>query len=381
MSECEKTISPGKRGPTLWQLNALRGAAALYVFIYHSRIFRNTPMGYLFCAGPEAVMLFFLLSGFVISYSSESRLATEGFRGYFVRRFRRIFPLFIVALGLVYVVRRIVRQDPLILGWRTLLGNLCMLQDMKWLKRGAWVETFGNDAFWSLSYEWWFYMLFFPVSRYLATHTQTVVAICVSVVGAISYQLVPNQIGLFAGYFFVWWCGVELAREFRARGEITWRRQAPHIFMLLLLCGTWGYPVLRAWSGRSPLRISFEPVIEFRHICAGLVFLVLGILWYRLGLRGFQLLVGPFVYIAPFSYALYIFHRPFIVLGWGRSPATVAMLYFCVLFPVCYLLECVVQPRVSRLFDRFLFPRRPIAPSVPEVLAQTSSSHDLASAL
>ena len=55
------------------KLEALRGAAALYVVFHHtipydSRLF-NLPVGHLMRFGQEAVILFFLLSGFVINYS------------------------------------------------------------------------------------------------------------------------------------------------------------------------------------------------------------------------------------------------------------------------------------------------------------------------
>jgi peptidoglycan/LPS O-acetylase OafA/YrhL len=86
---------------TLWQLDAIRGAAAAYVVVYHARCFAQTSIAPMMSFGPEAVILFFLLSGFVISYSSERRLCEPGgVRSYLVHRFRRIYPLFLVALAL-----------------------------------------------------------------------------------------------------------------------------------------------------------------------------------------------------------------------------------------------------------------------------------------
>jgi peptidoglycan/LPS O-acetylase OafA/YrhL len=54
-------------------------------------------LSFLFRFGQEAVMLFFLLSGFVIYYSF-SLGKDKSFQGYFQRRWLRIYPIFIFAL-------------------------------------------------------------------------------------------------------------------------------------------------------------------------------------------------------------------------------------------------------------------------------------------
>ena len=76
-----------------------RGFAAFYVLTYD--IFESVSgklglAGVALRFGPEAVMLFFVISGFVIAYSVAQK--EMKFREYFVRRFRRIYPLFLVAL-------------------------------------------------------------------------------------------------------------------------------------------------------------------------------------------------------------------------------------------------------------------------------------------
>ena len=41
---------------------------------------------------------------------------------------------------------------------------MLMLQDRSYAKPGVWVSLVGGNApLWSLSYEWWFYMAYFPM--------------------------------------------------------------------------------------------------------------------------------------------------------------------------------------------------------------------------
>jgi peptidoglycan/LPS O-acetylase OafA/YrhL len=146
-------------------LEAVRGGAALYVFIGHfvlmTFIDRTNKVSILFKFGQEAVILFFLMSGFVIQFSYAKKQIP--FSEYFKKRFLRIYPLFLLSIFMVFI-HNIFSGSPLEL--RTILGNLFMLQDVETIKPGTIVTTYGNSALWSLSYEWWFYMLFIPISNF-----------------------------------------------------------------------------------------------------------------------------------------------------------------------------------------------------------------------
>ena len=143
------------------KLDTVRAFAAMYVFLAHAflPILKDSPLSIFFRFGQEAVMLFFLLSGFVI-HISYSRNPNIKFREYFVKRFRRIyFPIFCSYFisGIIYYYQ----NNTLDFSYYQLIGNLLMLQDNE-LKPGNWfVPLFDNGPLWSLSYEWWFYMLFF----------------------------------------------------------------------------------------------------------------------------------------------------------------------------------------------------------------------------
>jgi peptidoglycan/LPS O-acetylase OafA/YrhL len=124
--------------------------------------------------GHPAVIVFFVLSGFLVG-SSGLRAAekrTWSFSRYLLHRFLRLEIVLLPALLLGLLWDRVgihvlhasalyngdwhllVRQWPVDLSWHALLGNAAFVQDIL-------VPPFGtNSALWSLSYEFWYYVLF-----------------------------------------------------------------------------------------------------------------------------------------------------------------------------------------------------------------------------
>ena len=135
------------------KLEALRGAAALYVVFHHtipheSRLF-NVPVGHLMRFGQEAVILFFLLSGFVINYSFKlSR--NKHFGNYFAKRFCRIYIPLIAVMLISYFTQSYEAGEFLGPDIPALLGNLFMLQDWALANPNVLVDPYmGNGPLWS----------------------------------------------------------------------------------------------------------------------------------------------------------------------------------------------------------------------------------------
>jgi peptidoglycan/LPS O-acetylase OafA/YrhL len=349
----------------LSQLDSVRGAAAVYVVVYHTRYFAHGALAPLFLVGPEAVILFFLLSGFVISYSSEQRLRLPGGTAtYFLHRFRRIYPLFIVALLLTWIMASIRAGGLVAVQVPSLAANLLMLQDLKWLKQGAWFSVYlGHDPLWSLSYEWWFYIMFVPVLLTVSFRSQRWAVLSISCIAAATYRFLPSQLGLWLGYFYIWWAGVEMAREFRKEGTVTWRGQRGTLMGLAILAIAWSVPVVVEMQSHAKLRIGFEPVIELRHTLAALAFVTGAIYWRSKSFIGFKQTVGWFGSLAPISYALYVFHAPFVQTAEHLSRGFALGLILFVLIPICFLAEMVLQPRINRILGR-LVPKLPPQPQM-----------------
>lgn len=85
----------------LEKLEAIRGFAAIYVVFYHlfasGIVIFGVNLSFLFRFGQEAVILFFLLSGFVIYHSFIKSKDHSNFKVFFWKRFLRIYiPLIIV---------------------------------------------------------------------------------------------------------------------------------------------------------------------------------------------------------------------------------------------------------------------------------------------
>lgn len=345
-------ISQGGGRPEKFSgLESLRGFAAIYVFMHHAHLFIRSPGKQLFSFGQEAVILFFLLSGFVIYYSATKRRVSIG--EYFFHRVRRIYPVLIVVLAISYVGASLRSGNFLPLNLSSLLSNLAMLQDIPSLKRGVMFETYyGNSPLWSLSYEWWFYIAFIPIfmCRTFAGNFQIWVVAAVSLAGYLWYQLQPNQIALFSGYFIIWWMGVELAREWGRNQCVTFRGQQKSLLILSLFVSLWSLPVLVAMVHGNALLLGVDPVLQFRHFAAALLILVLALSWSKFQFFGFGKLFGWFTILAPVSFFLYAAHYPILAVTnnyFGGNSLKSATVAFAVTIALGWLVEVKLMRRLN----------------------------------
>ncbi|MBX3110732.1 MAG: acyltransferase [Fimbriimonadaceae bacterium] len=328
-------------------LEGMRGLAAVYVFIGHLFLerfgFRDTKFAPLFQFGQEAVMVFFLLSGFVIYYSVANK-PKIAFGEYFRKRFLRIYPIYVLALVLTLFLTP--KNGEL---W----ANLLMLQDFKTAKPGVWFATLGgNSALWSLSYEWWFYMLFFPIYRFVPDAKQRVVAYSLAAAGLALYVVVPNQISLFLAYFAIWWTGVEIARANRRGERLSLARQWPGVAMLAASSAVFLVWTAVAKGQGQPIKLGFHPFLEARHFGSALAIVVVASMVSAKGKAGLDRVLRPFTKLAPASYAIYVLHMPLVVHAAYLDflPAAVALpAYAAVLFIVSFVVEGPVQTWVNGL--------------------------------
>jgi peptidoglycan/LPS O-acetylase OafA/YrhL len=106
--------------------------------------------------GHEAVIVFFVLSGFLVGGIALERIALGSYRplDYAIDRFSRIMLPLVPALILTAILGLIIGND---FNFWHFIGNLFSLQ-------GIFVPSFGgNYPLWSLSYEVWFYVLVWAV--------------------------------------------------------------------------------------------------------------------------------------------------------------------------------------------------------------------------
>ncbi|MFC0436763.1 acyltransferase [Kutzneria buriramensis] len=152
------TTAPQQRSGTLLpSLTGMRFIAAMIVFLFHSTYelpFANAGMGHasqfvMQKAGPMAVAFFFILSGFILTYTWKPGVPA---RTFWRRRFARIFPNHAVAWAVALVCLLALGQA---VGLDVALPNLLMLHP--WIPRVQ--NMFSMDVVsWSLACEAWFYL-------------------------------------------------------------------------------------------------------------------------------------------------------------------------------------------------------------------------------
>jgi peptidoglycan/LPS O-acetylase OafA/YrhL len=147
---------------SVW-LNLLRGLSAQLVLIGHLNLLNSLT------AVPPlqtiAVIVFYILSGFLIMYSIDQKMQVPGydFASFFIDRFSRIYPAYLATLLFV------VLADAVYIYWfpasyttqgyryrlTTFIANLFFLE-----KINLHQSSFGTATqLWSLTPEWWLYML------------------------------------------------------------------------------------------------------------------------------------------------------------------------------------------------------------------------------
>ena len=343
------------------KLEAIRGFAALYVVIHHFIGYsvlktQLSPLVRLpFRFGQEAVILFFLLSGFVI-YLSAVRSSDTNFKKYFLKRFVRIYPILLITF-LLSIVVALVNHSPLnVNDFKTLAGNFLMLQD-ETNKPGYFVLPFlENHPLWSLSYEWWFYMMFYPLFFYFIKQpfikiNAVYVILLISALAWFTYLWYPNHISLVISYFILWWCGVACGHIYIKYKTFTLLNLKPVIISLLAMSCLTAIPIITFYKNHLPFSQIMYPIVVFRHFAFAVVIILAGLAWWKLKLVKFDALFGWFANLSPLSYAIYLTHFVFINLELNMLNPYIAIGIKLVLtFIFAYLLEIKMQPVVTSWF-------------------------------
>lgn len=173
-----------KNGSTL--LDLVRALASQLVLVGHalsySGIAKYLQPPYIPWMQNMAVVIFFILSGFLITYSVGRKLHDERYTvsHFMVDRFSRIYGAFLPSMFIVLLIDKISIEICSecysynnAYNLQTFLGNLSMLQ-------GPFIEPFGSARpFWTLAVEWWIYVFFGLVVFYLLRNVKISITICI----------------------------------------------------------------------------------------------------------------------------------------------------------------------------------------------------------
>lgn len=346
------------RKQKLEKLEAIRGFSALYVVLFHMLpqkiMLFGINIGFFFRFGSEAVIMFLILSGFVIKYTWD-RNPNKTFKTYFLKRFVRIYiPLLLIFL-MAYLIKCYNEGGLANPEIKTLLGNLFMLQDVISLKPNVISPTYlGNGVLWSLSYEWWFYMLFYLLSDRIKSPKINKWVNILTIIAAISYLFYPFIINRIVMYFAIWWIGVKFAETYLNGDSYTFASIKKYAYILLFILGVLGLN----------LYINFEytkvydyplvayPFVELRHFTFAFIAMFTGVIWNKLNWFGFDKLFGIFKYLAPFSYVMYISHHYLVVkatyLNFINNKIIEYSLYLLFMLLFSYVIEVVLYPKIKK---------------------------------
>ncbi len=343
-------------GTKLAGLECLRGLAAFYVFVHHY-VRRGMPqvpaLVRIFSFGQVAVMLFFLVSGFVIHFASTEPGAVFTFGRYLQRRIRRLYPPFLMAMLVTWIGWSLLPVSAVRFSYRELFGNLFMLQAEG--GPGSNIRPFlDNYPLWSLSYEFWFYIIYGALMWLGGSFERKRILACVVPFLATLLDLWhPNQASRFISYFPLWWVGVELVQLYRQDNKIELKKLGPAaIFLALPMLARALDLFLHSETGQLTL-YGYREIALRRFVTVGIL-IAIGLLWQALKFRGFWRIFGIFRWVAPISYALYVTHAPVLRIASTLSPIHSGLLNFIWICPlvlsVAWVIEVPIQRAVNRLF-------------------------------
>ena len=292
------------------RLDAVRGFAAAYVCAVHilPGLFSLGVAKGLFEFGQEAVMVFFVLSGFVISWTFGKAGRRDSFRTYFWKRFLRVYSVWGLALVALFAIASVEAGATTFPSFGQLAGNFFMLQDWSVGKPAVICQpVYGDTPLWSLHYEWWFYMLFPLVMRFRDT-TRTHLVGGVAIAASMVYAAVPNPPCRLLMYFSVWWVGAHAACCLQNKSAIKFRDlETPLTYVavtalpMLVLCFT-------RYLSHQNMSFGVHPVLEMRHLLSSVGLVSLAFAWRHYRWVGFSKTIGLCSVLAPISYSLYILH-------------------------------------------------------------------------
>ena len=137
-------------------LDILRVIAAMTVFLSHWSYFGGS-LPALHHYDHQAVIVFFVISGYVIAYVTDTRCRISS-RSFALSRTTRIYSVAIPALVLSAAVAWSVGQSGYQLAQPWKYVPLFLAFGTEWWSVRE--EAFGNTPYWSLGYEVWYYVLF-----------------------------------------------------------------------------------------------------------------------------------------------------------------------------------------------------------------------------
>src|SRR3989442_7525657 len=351
-------------------LTGIRFYAALPVYLAHVTVIpgmeASTGESLFFNLGVGSVSLFFVLSGFILTYNYADAfrdgVSAAGYKRFVWDRLTKIYPVHFLTLLLVLPIATFTPRLPL--DWRALPFHLFLLQCF-WPSASPAFSKYLNVPSWSISCEWFFYLLAPVAMSFALGKSRRWVPVVVAIGYACGFGLLLWHgqsdearlyfVSRFAPSRFVdFLAGVLLARVFLTSGQklarVSGPAQATGIGLIIAGAMYRPYAAWPLWGG-----LLYLP---------GAVLLILGLAYGR-GFFVAHLSRPRLNRLGVASFSLYLIHAPLLravrglclYLGWevrswpafGAVVIAMFMVAQTAALLICYGYELPLQKRLRGL--------------------------------
>jgi len=333
-------------------LDLLRFLAAATVVVYHTWPHFN-PATTMKLPGHEAVVVFFVLSGYVIAHATSRPGMTLAV--YAQHRMARILPVAWLCLLLAGILSAVVPR--LNAGNESVLAhtlvNLFFIGQAGW----GWMEAPLNPPFWSLNYEVWYYAIFgawmfakrnrllWLGSALLLAGPKILLLMPVWLMGVALYRFMPTLGRKTALLLFVTTVAIAAAMCWMDISQL-WR--------------AWLYRVAPPfWRAHYSTQFLYDTVLG---IVVTANFIAMSSL--SPSLERLRAIERPIRYLASFTLSLYVFHTPLTALLFDVLKLNIPLHFYSILAACVFLLAELTERRTGWYRQQIarLWRRKPAVP-------------------
>ncbi len=292
-------------------LDLVRFTAAVLVYVFHSNMrLLTTQMLPFSDYGHSSVIVFFVLSGFVIAYATDRKERTAV--AYAASRLSRVYSVVLPTLALTLLLDGIGRTlYPALYGYPfdrfalRIAGSGLMLNEIWFVS----ITYFSNVPYWSIAYEFWYYLLF-GLAMFMPARWRW------WSVGAVGLILGPKIMLLLP----IWWSGVWLYRSEWLRARSAGFSWALVVVSLAGIVVTHQLDVYGSWRDATEAALGPDRFREFTfsRFVAGDYLLGLLVVCNFAGMRNIVDGLAPMLLpierpvrvLAGYTFTLYLLHQP-----------------------------------------------------------------------
>lgn len=297
-----------------------------------------------------AVLCFFVLSGFVISWSAFLKGRDYGLTSYLIDRFARLWtvvvPALLITLMLGLTGWLFAGSPPFELHPWHFLSVLTMQQEnpllleLKYHLPDIWwfdiVDFFGDNLpLWSLSLEWWYYVFFgfWYYSRGKKATPLHVALLLLSLPFVIGYAILPGR--AWSWLTFIWLSGVALSAGYamlisKKKQHVGWGIAAVlFVFLTLWVFAYWRMPAIVPFAA----------------------FLGCALMYFSQERKGWQRVFNLFRIPADYSFSLYCIHYPLLlfILHFAQPSIEVAAAGFLLSNGIAYAMYILFESKYKMI--------------------------------